>query len=104
AEYGIRDLIVTGVQTCSLPIWFLFVRAPRRELYDEVADAPANRNVAETRGRVADAMDREMEQFIRRAGGAAGSPESATVDPSSRSEERRVGREVRRRRVRELYK
>src|SRR5256886_13598687 len=26
AEDGIRDLTVTGVQTCALPIWFLRVR------------------------------------------------------------------------------
>src|SRR2546430_13608694 len=26
AEDGIRDLTVTGVQTCALPIWVLFVR------------------------------------------------------------------------------
>ena len=51
----------------------LFVRAPKRELYDQVADAGASQNVAGTRARVADAMDREMEQFIVHAAGAGGS-------------------------------
>ena len=63
---------------------FLFVRAPRPELYDQAADAAASRNLVETRARVAEAMDREMEQFIIRASagqsGAAGAA-NATVDP-----------------------
>src|SRR5439155_1783794 len=50
---------------------FLFVRAPRPELYDQTADAAAARNIVETRGRVADAMDREMEQFIMHSSGAS---------------------------------
>ena len=63
---------------------FLFVRAPRAELYDQTADATALRNLVETRGRVAEAMDREMEQFIRRASAgqsAAAGAATATVDP-----------------------
>jgi arylsulfatase A-like enzyme/Tfp pilus assembly protein PilF len=62
---------------------FLFVRAPRRELYDQVADAASSRNLVDTRARVADAMDREMEQFIVRSSGAQSSSRAANapVDP-----------------------
>jgi choline-sulfatase len=62
---------------------FLFVRAPRRELYDQVTDAASSRNLVDTRARVADAMDREMEQFIVRSSGAQNGSRAAnaTVDP-----------------------
>src|SRR2546430_7977048 len=33
AEDGIRDLTVTGVQTCALPIWILGVVDPDRVVY-----------------------------------------------------------------------
>jgi arylsulfatase A-like enzyme/Tfp pilus assembly protein PilF len=42
---------------------FLFVRAPRRELYDLAADPAAGRNLAGTRGAVADRLDGQMEGF-----------------------------------------
>ena len=59
---------------------FLFVRAPRRELYDLAADAGETKNIADSRTRVADAIDRELEQFIRRTSGAGAS--SGPVDPA----------------------
>ena len=45
---------------------FLFVRAPTRELYDVKADPHAAHNIAGTRTRVADGIDAELQQFIRR--------------------------------------
>jgi choline-sulfatase len=60
---------------------FLFIRAPRRELYDQVTDGPSARNLADARARVADAMDREMEQFILRSGGTSAAGGKAAVDP-----------------------
>jgi arylsulfatase A-like enzyme/Flp pilus assembly protein TadD len=59
---------------------FLFVRAPRRELYDEVADAGELRNLASSRGRVADAMDAELGEFVRRAGAGRESPKPPPID------------------------
>src|SRR5438105_14217451 len=61
AEDGIRDPLVTGVQTCALPIW--------------------------TASRSAKASSAAG----RRSCGVVGSPTA----PSSRSEERRVGKECR---------
>ena len=54
---------------------FLYVRAPRRELYDLVADPAASRNLADARGRVADGLDGELAQFLTRLvlDGAGGS-------------------------------
>jgi arylsulfatase A-like enzyme/Flp pilus assembly protein TadD len=68
---------------------FLFVKAPRRELYDLVADPSASHDLAATRARVADGMDGELAAFLRsgagRSGGSGrsrGSGASETVDPA----------------------
>jgi choline-sulfatase len=60
---------------------FLFVRAPRREVYDLRADPSATKNLAATRGRVADGLDAELRQFQQRSGGGAARSESS-VDPA----------------------
>jgi tetratricopeptide (TPR) repeat protein len=51
---------------------FLLVKAPRRELYDLVADPVASRNIADARARVADGMDAELREFVERGAGRAG--------------------------------
>src|SRR5205085_8678794 len=79
AEDGIRDLTVTGVQTCALPIW----AAPRAE-----AARQCRRGVP--RG------------FCSRRRPQAGTPSRSV--PISRSEERRVGKECRFRRAQEHEK
>jgi arylsulfatase A-like enzyme/Flp pilus assembly protein TadD len=60
---------------------FLFVRAPRPELYDIAADPDAQRNVADVRGTVADRIAAQMETFRGRtsSGGSAGGRQ---VDPA----------------------
>jgi choline-sulfatase len=60
---------------------FLFVRAPRPELYDQIADAGSTRNLVSTRGRVADAMDRELRDFFVRSSGGPAAETKAAVDP-----------------------
>src|SRR2546427_7981018 len=83
AEDGIRDLTVTGVQTCALPIW---IAAPpllgAREVYVDVRDArqPTERGVD---------RPRELLQHLRLVG------PRAHVQAHRRSEERRVGKECR---------
>jgi arylsulfatase A-like enzyme/Tfp pilus assembly protein PilF len=59
---------------------FLFVRAPRRELYDSRLDASAARNIAETRTRVADGMDAELKRFLQSSGGTR--PSDSKIDPA----------------------
>src|SRR3712207_7746589 len=66
AEDGIRDIGVTGVQTCALPIW------PRPERLRDRPPARARRGVGDRRGRAHDEGGRR-----------------------ARSEERRVGKECR---------
>jgi tetratricopeptide (TPR) repeat protein len=61
---------------------FLFVRAPRRELYDEIADPQATRNIADARARVADGIDAELRQFLQRGAKATDPSARRTIDPA----------------------
>jgi arylsulfatase A-like enzyme/tetratricopeptide (TPR) repeat protein len=61
---------------------FLYVRAPRRELYDVVANPAETANVADARMRVADGIDAELEAFIRRTSGVPAARE-AVIDPAA---------------------
>src|SRR3712207_8339272 len=81
AEDGIRDIGVTGVQTCALPIYAHVARHPawRRELPEE---PPHTRNVLRNIG--VDLGVGAFEIHVRQDGRAA-----------VRSEERRVGKECR---------
>src|SRR2546430_4200947 len=72
AEDGIRDLTVTGVQTCALPISFLFDNTP-------IADVIAH--FADYTGRT-----------ILPSKNVTNAPVTAVI---KRSEERRVGKEWR---------
>src|SRR3989449_8234267 len=75
AEDGIRDVAVTGVQTCALPI-----SVDRAEQYADVC-------VAE--------QWRLAKQDLRGADQALARLRGATSPRDSRSEERRVGKECR---------
>src|SRR3989440_3691954 len=84
AEDGIRDLIVTGVQTCALPIW----RPGPRAIVTAALRTRLGR-VRELAGTVAEAFEARVreheEQWL--------SP--LAVRSYERSEERRVGKECR---------
>src|SRR5688572_30867479 len=75
AEDGIRDLTVTGVQTCALPIFRVAEPAGVRDTASNVAAAFVKRNMRSGSQRTSVPDDRR------------------TADP--RSEERRVGKECR---------
>src|SRR5687767_15715821 len=86
AEDGIRDKLVTGVQTCALPIWFI-----RKEMATEaqtqsvllVDDSPFFRNM--------------LAPVLKSAGYKVRTAASAIEGLATlrRSEERRVGKERR---------
>src|SRR3712207_8795789 len=84
AEDGIRDIGVTGVQTCALPIWPRGARALRR------------RRTAVPRARVRLRCARARERARRPAPlSLTASPTRALSAAICRSEERRVGKECR---------
>src|SRR5206468_4894982 len=90
AEDGIRDLIVTGVQTCALPIFvrfFSFASSSNR------VAAAGNLKFGGTATRLGQALDRARDELagLPLAGLVMVSDGADTSD--ARSEERRVGKE-----------
>src|SRR5258708_13212779 len=83
-EDGIRDDLVTGVQTCALPIW-----APRT---DPVRGPPRLLLGARTRVAHGDALDQGRARLRLRLDGRG---RGLRGDRAPRSEERRVGKECR---------
>src|SRR2546427_8201444 len=81
AEDGIRDLTVTGVQTCALPICELAVLLAAHGARDKDAQ-------------VADAVMRSEDDGLV-VGGNVLVVAVQVGDPAQRSEERRVGKECR---------
>lgn len=64
---------------------FLYVQAPKPELYDLVADPNATRNIAAGRARVVDGMQKELDDFVRNSTpgtlSTPGALRTPTVDP-----------------------
>src|SRR2546421_895627 len=85
AEDGIRDLIVTGVQTCALPISGRDVELAR-DLLVRVPACDVLEDLTLARGELVelgvDCVDRDMRERVEH-------------EPGERSEERRVGKECR---------
>src|SRR5205085_3067686 len=101
---GIRDLTVTGVQTCALPIYFYTASLPRFRpvLQDCTAQRPlrSRRQVIHRELQVlTDRVPREQRAVSERALRA---PVRYRAQGTERSEERRVGKEWRSRRGGEL--
>src|SRR3712207_7018803 len=84
AEDGIRDIGVTGVQTCALPI-FVYADNPLKETV-ELPDGRIWRNVVtEAKSAVAQTLDEYRGQYAY----------NLMDENYRRSEERRVGKECR---------
>src|SRR5206468_5453220 len=100
AEDGIRDLIVTGVQTCALPICLVTSRVDPPTVYIKGEVTKPGRYPLTTNMRV--------EDLIRIAGGLKRSAYTESADLArfemNRSEERRVGKECGSRRGAAQYK
>src|SRR5690349_24219470 len=87
AEDGIRDLYVTGVQTCALPIFPM--KAGRDLWWHELMGAPGLSDSCPP-----EPMDAEDPLFILYTSGSTGKPKGV-LHTTGRSEERRVGKECR---------
>src|SRR3989440_4074763 len=84
AEDGIRDLIVTGVQTCALPIWFCPTSAEAERANPEMAMKPSPSTLCPTPSAASAAVPKRDVYRV-----------SHMYTTESRSEERRVGKECR---------
>src|SRR5205085_6609104 len=82
AEDGIRDLTVTGVQTCALPIY-----------YEIRVDKNANDTYGAFRVGIHDDLVTALGLATQVDGHSVGEALARAMDPDSRSEERRVGKE-----------
>src|SRR5438874_10322605 len=83
AEDGIRDLYVTGVQTCALPIYSTTTLLARAPMGSKGMIAPTGQNLLRLHPRPLYAGSNQSRQF------------SARHPLRFRSEERRVGKECR---------
>src|SRR6202035_6154943 len=64
---------------------YLYIDAPRRELYDQVSDPRALHNLADTSPAVADIMRSQLEEFRRKtSGGATTMQANITPDQAER--------------------
>lgn len=61
---------------------YLYIQAPRRELYDESADPRAEHNLASEKTAVADTLGSRLEEFRRKTSGKRESPK-AVEDPAA---------------------
>src|SRR5690606_41174037 len=97
AEDGIRDFLVTGVQTCALPISEGVQRGDGAALFRR----QEQKGVVEAR---AAACGYLLAVFVRSHGVRARLRRDAAYGMRDRSEERRVGKECRSRWARDAYK
>ena len=61
---------------------YLFVQAPKRELYDQSADAKAEHNLASTSSAIADTLAAKIEEFRQKTSNNREAPKAA-ADPSA---------------------
>src|SRR5205823_11861459 len=88
AEDGIRDKLVTGVQTCALPIWLTFLR---KLMHFHPMPAVVISSLAQTSCRIAiEALELGAVEVLAKPGGPYSVGE---LRHTLRSEERRVGKE-----------
>src|SRR5205823_11654812 len=94
AEDGIRDKLVTGVQTCALPIWFMGRRYD--EVTEEIKMVPYK--VEREGDHVAVVVTHEQASAgpLKKGDTFGGNIPSGAryTPPQIRSEERRVGKEL----------
>jgi arylsulfatase A-like enzyme/Flp pilus assembly protein TadD len=68
---------------------YLYVQAPKRELYDQVSDSAANKNLAMTDKAVADTLDGQLTNFIKKTSSAA--VQQVQINPAQEEKLRALG-------------
>jgi arylsulfatase A-like enzyme/Tfp pilus assembly protein PilF len=86
ASYAETDYPKRAFGWSSLAAWriekFLFVKAPRRELYEIATDPSSARNLALEQGEVANRIQEQMEAFRAKTGGSVVASPETTLDPA----------------------
>lgn len=84
--YSRSDLSQRAFGWSALESWrvgkYLYVRAPKPELYDMTADPGATRDLAQSSKATLDTMAAQLESFDRRFSGEAGKPSGAQLSSS----------------------
>ena len=84
--YSRSDLPQRGFGWSALESWragkYLYIRAPKPELYDLTADPGATRNLAQSSKATLDTMAGQLESFSRRMSGEGGKASNATLSSS----------------------
>jgi tetratricopeptide (TPR) repeat protein len=84
--YSRADLPQRGFGWSPLESWragkYLYIRAPKPELYDLTADPGATRNLAQSSKATLDTMAAQLESFDRRLTGEAGKPSGVELSSS----------------------
>ncbi len=84
--YSRSDLPQRGFGWSPLESWragkYLYIRAPKAELYDLTADPGATRNLAQSSKATLDTMAGQLESFDRRFSGEAGKSSNAQLNSS----------------------
>jgi tetratricopeptide (TPR) repeat protein len=82
--YSRSDLPSRGFGWSALESWragkYLYIRAPKPELYDLIADPDATRNLAQSSKATLDTMAGQLENFDRRFTGDAGKSSNAQLN------------------------
>ncbi|MGB6385031.1 MAG: sulfatase-like hydrolase/transferase [Terriglobales bacterium] len=80
-EYGLRSYGWSPLRSLRTGK-YLFIEAPRRELYDQVADPKAEHNLADTSKAVADTLQSQLDAYRRKTSKSGAAP-SSTNDPEA---------------------
>src|ERR1700693_1981959 len=80
-EYGVRAYGWSGVRSLRIDK-YLFIEAPRRELYDLASDPKAEHDVSATSKAVADTLQSQLDAFRRKTTNA-GEAASSIIDPEA---------------------
>ncbi len=80
-EYGVRAYGWSAVRSFRTPR-YLFIEAPRRELYDLIADPNQEHDLAEVSKAVADTLQAQLDEFRRKTSRSVEVPSAAT-DPDA---------------------
>ncbi len=92
SEYGERSYGWSALRSLRTGK-YLYIQAPRRELYDQPADPKAEHNLASTSGAIADTISAQLSAFLEKTSNTQDLPK-LTVDPQAQEKLAALGYEA----------